>query len=191
MGTRMSCMLTGLITKAQAGDAEGAHAEGAGDKAIREIFKALLTKVATLAFELEAEARLRRQSGPDRHSSGWTESPGSARSDSHYPRHQLLAMRCPARKAGSLRFAAGRPGPKPGVINGRSGAGAGDGIRTRDPLLESQLALGSCPPFAIQRSLPSASESLRGDNHLPNFSAIAQHLMAKQRLQNCGHLVAM
>ncbi len=42
-----------MITKAQAGDAEGAHAEGGGDKAIREIFRALLTKDATLAYELE------------------------------------------------------------------------------------------------------------------------------------------
>jgi Tfp pilus assembly protein FimV len=42
-----------MIAKAQAGDEEGAHAEGGGDKAIREIFKALLTKDATLAYELE------------------------------------------------------------------------------------------------------------------------------------------
>jgi hypothetical protein len=42
-----------MITKAQAGDEEGAHTEGGGDKAIREIFKALLTKDATLAYELE------------------------------------------------------------------------------------------------------------------------------------------
>ena len=46
-------LMQNMITKAQAGDAEGAHAEGGGDKAIREIFKALLTKDATLAYELE------------------------------------------------------------------------------------------------------------------------------------------
>ena len=42
-----------MMTKAQAGDAEGAHAEGGGDKVIREVFKALLPKDATLAYELE------------------------------------------------------------------------------------------------------------------------------------------
>jgi hypothetical protein len=46
-------LMQNMITKAQAGDAEGAHAEGGGDKAIREIFNALLTKDATLAYELE------------------------------------------------------------------------------------------------------------------------------------------
>jgi hypothetical protein len=46
-------LMQNMITKAQAGDAEGAHDEGGGDKAIREIFKALLTKDATLAYELE------------------------------------------------------------------------------------------------------------------------------------------
>jgi hypothetical protein len=46
-------VMQNMIAKAQAGDLEGAHAEGGGDKAIREIFKALLTNDATLAYELE------------------------------------------------------------------------------------------------------------------------------------------
>jgi hypothetical protein len=46
-------LMQNMITKAQAGDAEATHDEGGGDKAIREIFKALLTKDATLAYELE------------------------------------------------------------------------------------------------------------------------------------------
>jgi hypothetical protein len=47
-------LMQNMITKAQAGDVEATHDEGGGDKAIREIFKALLlTKDATLAYELE------------------------------------------------------------------------------------------------------------------------------------------
>lgn len=46
-------LMQNMITKAQAGDVEGAHAEGGGDRAIREIFKALLAKDAALAYKLE------------------------------------------------------------------------------------------------------------------------------------------
>jgi hypothetical protein len=41
------------IAKAQAGDEAGAHAEGAGDKAIRAIINALRTKDNALADKLE------------------------------------------------------------------------------------------------------------------------------------------